>query len=438
MSALLFFACLIQAVLAARDSLRIAIQVMLALEIELDSKLNYLLALYNHMQDMETRMKDAVEVTAAVTMNMRGTLFVIETEVLSASSNIFFQTLIYSDPDPEYGYYFIDRPFEGFDRIISALKEEALSYEGLNDYETLCINDNLAYFRLSFPRFLRVFNKLDSWAISKDFYLSVLHSLLDGRLCSGTSSGVIMIWNTSTYTCEMELLGHTNRIRALTQLGDERLCSASNDFDMKIWNIYTGECLQTLTSLDNYVSKMIQYSSTQLLCSGSSSIEMWNLQTGTSLKLMYILGDVRSLDLLPNGNIVSLNAAGIIQIWSFELETCVRTILANAVVFAKLESGHLCTVTSKGLVSIWNHTTGTKIKSFQLHLKYIFFGMTVLKDRRVFIRAHDASNKNGCFYICNLDSEVCEPVIKVLSLYHAQLYDGRLCTAVTRTIKVWG
>jgi hypothetical protein len=45
-------------------------------------------------------MKAAVEATDVVTINMRGTLFVIGTEHLAASSNIFLHSLIYSDPAP--------------------------------------------------------------------------------------------------------------------------------------------------------------------------------------------------------------------------------------------------------------------------------------------------------------------------------------------------
>jgi hypothetical protein len=111
------FLHLIQAVLAARDSLRIAIQLMTALEIALDNRLNYLLALYTHVQDMETYMKNIIEETA-VTLNLRGTLFVVDTKYLDS---IFFHALIYSDPAPIRGHYFIDRPIEGFDYYLGLL-----------------------------------------------------------------------------------------------------------------------------------------------------------------------------------------------------------------------------------------------------------------------------------------------------------------------------
>jgi hypothetical protein len=210
--AAIFFMHLIQALLAARDSLRIAIQVMTALEITLDKKLNYLLALYTHMQDMETRMKAAVEAPSVVSLNMRGTLFVVETEHLTASSNIFVRILIYSDPTPVRGHYFIDRPFEGFDRIVSAMRGKGISYERLNDYEVQCIDANLNYFRLPYPRFKRIFKESENIenisGVDYNPYSCRLHVLKDDRICSGFSNGVIKIFNNSTFECEMELLGH--------------------------------------------------------------------------------------------------------------------------------------------------------------------------------------------------------------------------------------
>jgi hypothetical protein len=105
---------------------------------------------------MEAYMNNSIEETAAVTLNIRGTLFVVDTKYLD---NIFFHILINSDPAPIRGHYFIDRPFEGFDRILNAMRGEAISYEGLNDYEAQCIDANLKYFQLPYPRFKRVFKE---------------------------------------------------------------------------------------------------------------------------------------------------------------------------------------------------------------------------------------------------------------------------------------
>jgi WD40 repeat protein len=243
-AAIMFFAHLIQAVLAARDSLRIAIQVMSALEMELDNKLNYLLALYTHMHDVSTRMKQSIETTAAVTLNLRGTLFIIETEHLTASSNIFFHTLTHSDPDPSRGHYFIDRPSEGFNRIVNSIRGEEISYEGLNEYELQCIEENLKYFHLPSPRFRRVFKESQCMLDADDndgdeVYITFACALQDNRLCTGFSDGIIRIWDTSTlpFQYEMELLSHSTAIHGCLQLESGKLCSISYDMKIKLWNL---------------------------------------------------------------------------------------------------------------------------------------------------------------------------------------------------------
>jgi WD40 repeat protein len=236
----------------------------------------------------------------------------------------------------------------------------------------------------------------------------------------------------------MELLGDTDRIRAITQLDDGRLCSATDHYLIKIWDLSTGECVNILHSSENDVSIIIQYSPTQLLCGGPHFMELLNLQTEARDKKVSFSGNVRNLELLPNGKIACYSEGGTIRIWSDGLKRCSGEMHTNAVAFAKLESDHLCTVTSKGLVSIWDYLTEKQIKTFQLSLKYTIFAMSTLQDKRICIQSHDYPNENGCLFICSLESEECDQEIEVVSSRHIQLNDGRLCTAFKRKITFWG
>jgi hypothetical protein len=83
--------------------------------------------------------------------------------------------------------YFIDRPYEGSDCIVNAMRGEEISYVGLNDYEAQCIDANLNYFRLPYPRFKRIFKKSESKLIPIMDFVSTLYVLQDGRLCIGYS-----------------------------------------------------------------------------------------------------------------------------------------------------------------------------------------------------------------------------------------------------------
>jgi hypothetical protein len=58
------------------------------------------------------QVESATHAALVAAINMRGILFVIETDL--ASSNTFIHILISSDPVPIRGQYFIDRPFDSF------------------------------------------------------------------------------------------------------------------------------------------------------------------------------------------------------------------------------------------------------------------------------------------------------------------------------------
>jgi hypothetical protein len=240
----IFFAELIQQLVNNRATLRILIQALLSLDGELENKINHLLSFYDHMNDMSNYIKDRVtaSATAVITLNVRGSMFEVETEHLNAYP--FFQALLFSDPAPSRGHYFIDRPFEGIDRIVNAVRGEELSYEGLNDYEAQCIDANLKYFRLPFPIFKRVYTTSYSW--SAGYHVWKMYALQDGRLCTYSNDDKVKVWNTSSYECELELLGHTHIVLAIIHLTDGRICTGSVDRTIKLWNLTSRECESTL------------------------------------------------------------------------------------------------------------------------------------------------------------------------------------------------
>jgi WD40 repeat protein len=472
--AAIFFMHLIQAVLAARDSLRIAIQLMTALEIALDNKLNYLLAFYTHMQNMEASMKNRVEETVAVTLNLRGTLFVVDTQYLDS---IFFHALIYSDPDPIRGHYFIDRSFEGFDRIVNAMRGEELSYEGLNDYELQCIDANLNYFRLPYPRFKRIFTEFEKVAnLSKELhpFTSCLRVLQDGRLCIGVSNGVIKIFNNSTFECEMELQCHRLVIWAIFQLDDGRLCTTSVDYKIKIWNLSSRECEATLVGHTEPIPRIVQYSSTHV-CSGSrdNTIKLWNISTGTCEKSIPINGRFCVLELLPNCQIACLSYDGHLLFWNAETDYSFRFNLIddkeedlvvreddeiyendeNVPSFAmtQLASGDLCIGSNESTeITIWDYKTHQKIKTITIDSRLpawdnlpSVMSISVLRDDRLavcvyFQRSEQDDTMYYAILIYNLETGECEQVLDDAYAYHvAQLSDGRLCTSFHSIVTIW-
>jgi hypothetical protein len=88
------------------DSFSLAVQILRSIDSELEDKFGHMLSLDNYILYIK-QVESATHAALVAAINMRGTLFVIETEL--ASSNTFIHILISSDPAPIRGHYFIDR-----------------------------------------------------------------------------------------------------------------------------------------------------------------------------------------------------------------------------------------------------------------------------------------------------------------------------------------
>jgi hypothetical protein len=81
------------------------------------------------------------------------------------------------------GVYVIDRPSEGFDRILECLSSGKRNCKGLTDYGIDCVLENLDYFLIPF---IRVWD-YSTVSQTDNLNLSIYLVLQDGRLCGRTN-----------------------------------------------------------------------------------------------------------------------------------------------------------------------------------------------------------------------------------------------------------
>ncbi|KAJ3202940.1 hypothetical protein HDU82_006958 [Entophlyctis luteolus] len=98
----------------------------------------------------------------------------------------------------------------------------------------------------------------------------------DGTIClSGSSDGVIKVWNVHTGQLLRSLFGHTNLVRTL-QFDRRHIISASYDRAIKIWNFETGELLMDLAGHSHRVLKL-QFDECKVVsCSQDQRIFVWD------------------------------------------------------------------------------------------------------------------------------------------------------------------
>jgi hypothetical protein len=85
---------------------------------------------------------------AMIVLSLRGKIFTVAKDSLIKVIGTYFYGMLSSgvwQPNSD-GVYVIDRPNEGFDRILECLSTGKLDCHGLTDYEIDCVYGNLDYF----------------------------------------------------------------------------------------------------------------------------------------------------------------------------------------------------------------------------------------------------------------------------------------------------
>jgi BTB/POZ domain len=80
-----------------------------------------------------------------IKLELRGKIFTVAKERLIKVVGTYFYGMLSSgvwQPNSD-GVYIIDRPSEGFDRILECLSTGKLDCKGLSDYEMDCVYENL-------------------------------------------------------------------------------------------------------------------------------------------------------------------------------------------------------------------------------------------------------------------------------------------------------
>lgn len=112
----------------------------------------------------------------------------------------------------------------------------------------------------------------------------------------------------NTFTCVMNLTGHTGAIYALEQLPDGTLVSGAADFNVMVWNITTGTSMASFNPASNIIYAIAKVGpQTVAIAPLTTEILFYNI-SGSSYTMIktislsvHVLG-LYSLVLLPNYN----------------------------------------------------------------------------------------------------------------------------------------
>src|SRR5690606_3237505 len=103
-------------------------------------------------------------------------------------------------------------------------------------------------------------------------------------------------------------------VRSIEVLSDGSLVTAGDDYQFKFWNLTTGGLIRMISSVHtNYIYSIKQlYNGNLASCSHDGYVKVWSTVNYTMLYSYYINSyGCHSLELHPNGNIITANYDGI-------------------------------------------------------------------------------------------------------------------------------
>jgi hypothetical protein len=152
----------------------------------------------------------------------------------------------------------------------------------------------------------------------------------EGLLISGHHGGVLRVWNVATGVCDRKLERHYGPVRCLAVLGT-RLVSGSDDKSIKVWAMGAGAawpCERTLAGHGGSVRTLVTWQGKVLSGSGDNSVRVWDIGTGAhDATLIGHQGSVLGLAVYGD-RLFSASQDGTIREWALGTWAVVRTVEA--------------------------------------------------------------------------------------------------------------
>jgi WD40 repeat protein len=192
--------------------------------------------------------------------------------------------------------------------------------------------------------------------------------LQDGRLASGSSDGIIRLWDikngVEAKTGTIRLTGHRGAVRALALLPDGRLASGSADSTIRIWDTETGKETAVIEVRGDSVRVLAVLPDGRLLSgSDDSTIRFWDSSTGVETARLVGEGGVRSFALMPDGVLASGSgsADSTVRLWDIKTGAELARLECNdgaLRALTLLPDGRLAVGSNCGTIWFWDPKCG--------------------------------------------------------------------------------
>ncbi|XP_046617824.1 phospholipase A-2-activating protein isoform X1 [Neodiprion virginianus] len=168
-------------------------------------------------------------------------------------------------------------------------------------------------------------NKLDSPQLTLTSHTAAVWCVADlanGVIVSGSADKLVIAWRRNG-TILHKFSGHTDCVRGICVIKDEEFLSCANDATIRHWSVSLGTCLGTYCGHTNYVygiASTFLLGGSHVVTSGEDrTVRIWhNAEIQQTLTLP--AQSIWSVDILPNGDIVTGSSDGLVRIFSAKPE----------------------------------------------------------------------------------------------------------------------
>ena len=243
----------------------------------------------------------------------------------------------------------------------------------------------------------------------------------------------VTVWDLDTRAPKLELVGHTDRIRAAAVLQNDQLASGSLDHTVRLWR-HDGSCTFVLVGHSSPVHSLVALDTGNVVSmSDDGSMRVWDTTGGTCVFQLAYPSGFNLIIGLPRGLIASASSGGaFVSVVDSASKTKIRTFAGRWIrCFAVLPDGRLAAGSLSGAVRLYDiakNICSTLSAVHEINALAVVGTLLASGEYGGVIRLWNTDNFSCVF---TLDGHT-------RSIYAlACLPDGRLVSAAGDDIRVW-